>query len=117
MVPLRPRVHDDAVPRVLVLWNRPHHLSPQEAERWVRGSCAPSRRHDAVRSARLSRLEQASRRHARRLAVAARDSQIARVGARARRERAVREWLGDLRLLGMKAEVVVAADAIELEAN
>ena len=71
---------------------------------------------DAVRAAKLSRLEQASPRHdgewrwllELQIAGSVRDYVESRPCA---------EWLGDLRLLGMRVELVVASDAIELEAN
>jgi hypothetical protein len=116
MVPLRLRVHDDAVPRVLVLWTRPHHLTREEAERWVRRELRAVAAADAVRSAKLSRLEQASPRHGgdwRWLL----ELQIAGPVRDYIESRPCAEWLGDLRLLGMRVEVVVASDAIELEAN
>ena len=113
MVPLRLRVHDDAVPRVLVLWTRPHHLTPQEAERWVRRELRAVAADDAVRSARLSRLEQASPWHGGdwrwllelQIAGSVRDYVESDPCA---------EWLGDLRLLGMRVELVVAEDATDL---
>jgi len=114
MVPAPPRDHDDGVPRVLLLWTRPYHLSSEEAERWARSELHALVAADAVRSAKLSRLEQASPRHGGEwrwlleleIAGAVRDWVETDPCA---------EWLGDLRLLGMKAELVVAADAVELE--
>jgi hypothetical protein len=114
MVPQRSRVHDDAVPRVLVLWTRPHHLTREEAERWVRRELRAVAAADAVRSAKLSRLEQASPWHGgdwRWLL----ELQIAGSVRESVESGPFAEWLGDLRLLGMKAELVVAADAIDLE--
>ena len=35
------------VPRLLVLWSRPHHLSAAEAERWVRAEVRALRAVDA----------------------------------------------------------------------
>jgi hypothetical protein len=113
MVPPRPRVHDDAVPRVLVLWTRPHHLTREEAERWVRRELRAVAAAEAVRSARLSRLEQASPSHGGdwrwllELQIAGSVRDYVESGPCA-------EWLGDLRLLGMKTQLVVAEDAIDL---
>jgi hypothetical protein len=114
MVRAPPRDHDAGVPRVLLLWTRPHHLSSEEAESWARGELHALVAADAVRSAKLSRLEQASLRHGGEwrwlleLEIAGPVRDWVESGPCA-------EWLGDLRLLGMKAELVVAADAIELE--
>jgi hypothetical protein len=113
MVPLRPCVHDDAVPRVLVLWTRPHHLSREEAERWVRREVRAVAAAEAVNSAKLSRLEQASPRHGGdwswllELQIAGSVRDYVESGPCA-------EWLGDLRLLGMEMQLVVAEDAIDL---
>jgi hypothetical protein len=114
MVPAPPGDHADGVPRVLLLWTRPHHLSSEQAERWARSELHALVATDAVRSAKLSRLEQASPRHGGEwrwlleLEIAGHVRDWVETGPCA-------EWLGDLRLLGMKAELVVAADAIELE--
>jgi hypothetical protein len=113
MVPLRPRVHDDAVPRVLVLWTRPQHLSREEAERWVRRELRAVAAADAVRSATLSRLEQASPWHGGdwrwllELQIAGSVRDHVESGPFA-------EWLGDLRLLGMRVQLVVAEDVVDL---
>jgi hypothetical protein len=116
MVPLRARVHDDAVPRVLVLWTRPHHLTCEEAERWMWRELRAVAAADAVRSARLSRLEQASLRHGGDWRWLLELQIVGSVHDWIESEPCA-EWLGDLRLLGMKVELVVAADPIELEAN
>jgi len=114
MVWAPPRAHDDGVARLLVLWSRPHHLTPLEAERWVRGEVRAVVAHDAICSARLSRLEPASPRHGAdwqwllELEIAEPVHDYVESGPCA-------EWLGDLRLLGMRAQVVVVADTIELE--
>ena len=116
MVPTSAAAHDVDVPRLLVLWNRPHHLTAAEAERWARDEVRALRATDAIRSARLTRLESASPRQASdwrwllelELTGSVRD--CVERGPCA-------EWLGDLRLLGMRPAVVVAAEAIALEGD
>jgi hypothetical protein len=51
------------VPRVLVLWRRPHHLSAEEAERWALAEVRALLADRGVRTADLTRLASASRRH------------------------------------------------------
>ena len=112
------RLTGDAVdvPRVLVLWSRPDHLSAAEAERWVRAEVRALRAVDAVRSAQLTRVESASPRQPcdwrwlleLELTGSVRD--CVERGPCA-------EWLGDLRLLGMRPAVVVAAEAIAPEGD
>ena len=105
---------DVGVARLLVLWSCPHHLSAEEAERWVRAEVRALRAAAAVRSAKLTRVESASPRQPcdwrwlleLELTGSVRD--CVERGPCA-------EWLGDLRLLGMRPAVVVAAEAIALE--
>jgi hypothetical protein len=102
------------MPRVLVLWSRPQHLSAAEAERWARDEVRALLAADAVTSARLARLQRPSPRHGGEwdwlleLEVTAADC-VDR-GACA-------EWLGDLRLLGMRPSVTLVADGIALEGD
>ena len=101
------------MPRLLVLWSRPRHLTDEEADGWVRAAVRALLAGDAVRSAELTRLEDASPRHggdwdwllALELAVPA--PEFVERGACA-------EWLDDLRLLGMQPTVMLAADPVEL---
>jgi hypothetical protein len=101
------------VPRVLVLWSRPHHLSTEEAEQWARSEVRALLADRAIRSAQLARLESASPRHAcdwnwiLELDVADPVRDCVDRGACA-------EWLGDLRLLGMRPVVVLAGAGINL---
>jgi hypothetical protein len=104
------------VPRLLVVWTRPNHLTAEEADSWVRRELRAVVAEEAVRSAKLSRLEQASPRHGGdwrwllELEISGSVRDCVERGPCA-------EWLGDLRLLGMKVEVAVAADTVALGAG
>jgi hypothetical protein len=114
MVPARSRTHDVGVPRLLVVWSRPSHLSAEEASRWVRHEVGALLGHAATRSADLHRLESASPRHGcewhwlLELDVGAPAGEFVDAGVCA-------EWLGDLRLLGMRPQVILVGDAVALE--
>jgi hypothetical protein len=114
MVPARRAAHDVGVPRLLVMWSRPHHLTPEEAERWARAEVRVLLADSGIRSASLTRLASASVRHGGdrdwllELDVAAPDCLERGPGA---------EWLGDLRLLGMKPVVMLVAGSVDLEAG
>jgi hypothetical protein len=107
------RAHDVDVPRVLVLWSQPQHLSAEEAERWARDEVRALWAADAIRSMQLTRLGSASPRHGNEwswlleLEVTGHVRECVERGPCA-------EWLGDLRLLGMRPTVVVAAEPIPL---
>lgn len=102
------------VPRLLVLWSRPAHLTAGEAEDWARGEVRALVEGGSVSSAELTRLESASPRHGSEWtwllelesAVPVRECVEHGVCA---------EWLGDLRLMGMRPAVLVAAERIALE--
>ena len=116
MVPAGAVADDVGVARLLVLWSRPHHLSPEQAERWARAEVRALRAADAIRTARLTRLECASPRQASdwrwllELEIAGSVRDCVERGPCA-------EWLGDLRLLGMRPAIVVAVEAIALEGD
>jgi hypothetical protein len=116
MVPVVLDPDDAGVPRLLVLWSRPHHLSDEEAERWARAELRGVATAPGIRSLQLRRLEAPSPRYAgdwRWLLELEIDGP-----ARACVESGpCGEWLADLRLLGMRAEVVVAAEAVELRGD
>ena len=101
------------MPRVLVLWRRPDHLSAEEAERWARSEVRALLADGGIRSAELTRLESASPRHGcdwdwvLELEVADPVRDCIDRGACA-------EWLGDLRLLGMRPAVLLAAAGVRL---
>jgi hypothetical protein len=103
--------HDGHVPRVLIVWSRPHHLTAEEASRWVAGEVRALLRADATRSGELRRLECASARHRcdwhwlLELDVAGPANEYVDEGACA-------EWLADLRLLGMHPQVMLVGDPV-----
>ena len=114
MVRGQPAPHDEAMPRLLVLWSRPRHVSSEEAERWAQTEIRALLRADDVQSAQLTRLEGASVRHGAdwswllELEVAGPVHQFVKRGPCA-------DWLGDMRLLGMQPRVMVAADSVDLD--
>jgi hypothetical protein len=114
MVRARCAAHDARVPRLLVLWSRPHHLTAEEAERWARAEVRALLGDPGIRSATLTRLASASARHG-----ADWDWLLELdIDAPDRVERGpCAEWLGDLRLLGMKPSVVLVAGGVDLEAG
>ena len=95
--------------RLLIFWTHPYHLSVAEADAWLHGELRKLTRLAGVERAELTRLRSGSRRfeppHDWMLelhlapGVAASDCVEAQPCA---------EWLGDLRLLGMRPAVVVA---------
>ena len=106
--------HDAHVSRLLIVWSRPHHLTAEEASQWVRGEIGALLGDAGTRSGELRRLERASPRHGcdwhwlLDLDVAAPASEFVDEGVCA-------EWLGDLRLLGMRPQVMVVGDAVARE--
>jgi len=106
--------HAAHVPRLLFVWSRPYHLTAEEASRWVRGEVGPLLGDARTRSGELRRLQSASPRHGcdwhwlLDLDVAAPASEYVDEGVGA-------EWLGDLRLLGMRPQVMVVGDAVARE--
>ena len=114
MVRGRRAPHDGAVPRLLVLWSRPRHVTSEEAERWARAEIRALLGAEDVESARLTRIESASVRHGAdwswllELEVAGPTSQFVK-------RRPCADWLGDMRLLGMQPRVMVAAGTVDLD--
>jgi hypothetical protein len=101
------------VARLLVFWTRPAHLSVEEAETWIRAELSVLAAIDVIGRAELSRLESASVRLPRPcdwmlelhlVPGADRDACLA--------ARPFREWLADLRLLGMHPSAVLADGAL-----
>ena len=95
--------------RLIVLWSRPYHLGTEEAERWATQQVRELVKTDGVGGAALTRLERASPRHGcdwdwlleLEIALPAGDR--------------IDDWLGDLRLLGSRPAVLLAAESIPLE--
>jgi hypothetical protein len=106
--------HDVLVARLMVLWTRPSHLSAEEADRWARDEVRALLAAEAARGAELTRLQSASARHGcdwdwlleLEIDLPARDTVDHGPCA---------EWLGDLRLLGMRPTVLLAAESITLK--
>jgi hypothetical protein len=98
------------MPRLMVLWTRPYHLSASEADEWSCREAARALEWDGVTRAELVRLQSASTQQASQwdwmLELQLRDG----IDASACIESpACARWLGDLRLLGMRPAVVLAA--------
>jgi hypothetical protein len=114
MVAARCSSHDALVARLLILWNRPSHLSAGDTERWARTEVRSLRGDDSVSGAALTRLESASPRYGRdwdwlvELEVTGPVRECVEQGALA-------GWLADMRLLGMRPVVVLAGEDIGLE--
>jgi hypothetical protein len=101
--------------RLVLIWSRPYQLSGEEAERWVRAESARLLGLDAVERAELTRLSAASESHAQPWdwmlelhLVEGADARACADGA------ALRDWLGDLRLLGMRPQIVLAGECSTL---
>jgi hypothetical protein len=103
---------DGEVPRVVVLWTRPQHLSPAAADSWVRQELGRLRAVTGLQEVQLSRLDPAAAG-----SVRAWDWMLElqpKPGADAALcldSAAWREWARDLRLLGMQPTVLVADTA------
>jgi hypothetical protein len=100
---------DGGVARLLIFWTQPSHLSVAEADSWVRGELRKVTGLAGVERAELTRLRSGSKCFDRphdwmlelHLAPGAAASECVEAQPCA-------EWLGDLRLLGMRPAVVVA---------
>jgi hypothetical protein len=104
------------VPRVLVFWSRPHHLTVEEAERWAGAELEALLATSAIEHVRLARLASASARHAHAC------DWMLELELRAGTDVAAcvessgwKEWLGDLRLLGMRPVAMVTDGDAPLE--
>jgi hypothetical protein len=114
MVRGQPAPHDGGMPRLLVLWSRPRHVTSEEAERWARAEIRSLLRADEVRSAELTRLESASARHGAEWSWLL-ELEVAGPATQFVKRRPCAEWLGDMRLLGMQPRVMVAAESVDLD--
>jgi hypothetical protein len=114
MVGARSSAHDRHVPRLLVLWARPYHLTAEEAERWARTAVRGLLADDAVSSAALTRLERPSPRHSGDWHWLLELDTTQPAGDCVTRDPCA-EWLADLQLLGMRPAVMLVADAVALE--
>ena len=114
MVRGQPGAHDGAVPRLLVLWSRPRHLTSDVAERWARGEIRALLGDDGIRSAELTRLQSASPRHGCDWSWLLEVEVAGPVRECVERGRCA-EWLADLRMLGMRPAVIVVAEGLGLD--
>jgi hypothetical protein len=104
----------DLMPRLLVLWSRPRHVTGEEAERWARAEIRGLLLADDVQSAQLTRLESATARHGADWSWLL-ELDVADPVTEFVKRRPCAEWLGDMRLLGMQPRVMVAAGSIDLD--
>ena len=101
--------HDGGVARLLIFWTQPAHLSAAEADVWVRGELRTVTGLAGVERAQLTRLRAGSERFG-----AHHDWMLelhlapGTVPADYVEASPCAEWLGDLRLLGMRPAVAVA---------
>ena len=104
-----------AMARLVVLWMRPYHPSAEEAQDWVSREAIRLLALDAVERAKLTRLENASVRHARdwdwmlepHLARGADHAACAEAAPYA-------ECVAELRQLGLRPTVLLADDGLDL---
>jgi hypothetical protein len=100
------------VGRLTVLWIDPMHLSPGEAEAWIRKEIARLLELDEVEHLELVRVERASDAHAQPWDWLLDVHLLPGVGGAACVDRPLfAEWLGDLRLLGMRPVVLFVGDS------
>ena len=98
------------MPRLVVLWTRPHHLTREEADAWVRSGVAGFDTAPGVTGARVAEVHAADFEHPAMwhwmLELEVTDDATA---ARTMRSGALADWLRDLRLLGMRPTVLLVA--------
>ena len=101
------------MPRLVVLWTRPDHLTRQEADAWVRTHIAALDSAPGISSARVAELHSAALEHpALWHWILELDVVDHASVARTLRRGPVADWVRDLRLLGMRPTVLlVAGDA------
>jgi hypothetical protein len=101
--------HDHGMDRLLILWTQPQHLSAAEADAWVRREVRKVTGLAGIERAELTRLRSGLERFGAphdwmlELHLAPGAAPAACVEAQP-----CAEWLGDLRLLGMRPAVLVA---------
>jgi hypothetical protein len=100
------------VPRIVVLWTRPDHLTRGEADAWVQAGTATLDAAPGISNARVGELHSAALEHPARwhwmleLDIADQASV-----ARTLRHGPVADWMRDLRLLGMHPTVMLVDGA------
>jgi hypothetical protein len=101
------RTHAGWVPRLVILWTRPDHLTREEADAWVRLEVARL----AIPDARLAEVEPAALGHPvswRWMLELEVEDELA--GERPVRRGPLADWLRDLRLLGMCPTVMLVGN-------
>ena len=106
------RDHAGWVPRLVILWTRPNHLSREEADTWVRLEV----RALGLAGARLAEVQPAAMEHPMSwhwmLELELEDTSA---GARSLRRGPLADWLRDLRLLGMRPTVMLVDNSASPE--
>jgi hypothetical protein len=101
MVPAAGRSQAGRVPRLVILWTRPHHLSRAEAETWVRDRVPEL-------GARVTEVRSAADTHPAAwhwmLELDVPDDAAA---GRSLQRGPIADWVGDLHLLGMRPTVLL----------
>ena len=99
--------------RVLMMWNDPMHISGDEAASWLGGQSSRLLVLEAISQIELTQPERASERHSRAY------DWLLEVHLKAGSDPArfiddplLSDWLGDLRLLGMRPVVLLAAASL-----
>ena len=109
-----PRREAGDVPRLVILWTRPYHLSREQADAWVSSEVAGLAATPGVDGARVVKVQRAALEHPSQwdwmleldVGDAATVTGLLRRGD-------VADWLRDLRLLGMRPTVMlIANDAV-----
>ena len=99
--------HAVGVPRLVILWTRPDHLTRAEADAWVRLEVAGL----GIADARLAEVEPAAWEHPVSWHwMLELELEDAPAGARSLRRGPVADWLRDLRLLGMRPTVMLVGN-------
>ena len=101
--------------RVLIMWSDPMHISRDEAESWLREHSTRLLALDGIDRIELTRLAQASDRHAKpcdwllEVHLAAGSDPAESID-----DPLLSDWLGDLQLLGMRPVVLLTATTVPL---
>ena len=104
------------MPRLLVFWSRPRHLTSEEAERWAGAELDALLAATAVERARLTRLASASARHSQPCDWMLELELRAGTDVAACVDSSIwKDWFGDLRLLGMRPVAMVSDGDAPLE--
>jgi hypothetical protein len=115
MVAARDARNDRGMGRLVAMWTRPHHLSPDEADAWTHREAARLAALDWVAHAELTRLQNASSLHPANwdwmLELHLRDDADPHACADTP---AFADWLLDLRLLGMRPSVITVTGSTRL---